>query len=144
MTETLPYTRLPYALLAIRITSGLFLLQWAIEKFVKPEATINIFSHFYGIGNLSATAAYILGSLQLVIVLAFLAGFRKRISYGLCFLMHFVSTASTWSYLINPYEKSNHVFFTAVPVLAAMWALYYLRDLDSISVDTKRSTKISA
>ena len=37
------------ALLALRITLGLFLLQWGIEKFVVPHSNVVIWSYFYGL-----------------------------------------------------------------------------------------------
>ncbi len=37
------------ALLALRVTLGLFLLQWGVEKFVVPENTVGIWQHFYGL-----------------------------------------------------------------------------------------------
>ena len=38
------------ALLALRITLGLFLLQWGVEKFVVPQNTVAIWGYFYGLG----------------------------------------------------------------------------------------------
>lgn len=37
------------ALLALRITLGLFLLQWGLEKFLVPESTVGIWKSFYGL-----------------------------------------------------------------------------------------------
>ena len=39
--ETLIRT-LPRALLVLRVTLGLFLLQWGLEKFIVPENTVGI------------------------------------------------------------------------------------------------------
>ena len=40
--------RLQMPLLILRITIGLFMLQWGVEKFVLPDTAAGIFSHFYG------------------------------------------------------------------------------------------------
>ena len=48
------------ALLALRITLGLFLLQWGIEKFVVPQANVFIWSHFYGV-DVSQALGYAFG-----------------------------------------------------------------------------------
>jgi putative oxidoreductase len=56
--------------------------------------------------------------------------------------MHAVSTASTYAHLLNPWGPGAQLlFWAAVPVLAAMIALFLLRDRDRLlSVDAARST----
>lgn len=80
-----------------------------------------------------------MGGIQLVIVLALLAGLYRRISYGAALAMHSLSVIATWRELINPYDLSNHnhMFMTGVPVLAALWLLYMLRDFDLYSADLR-------
>jgi hypothetical protein len=58
---------------------------WTIDKFVNPGHSIKIFEHFYAISGLGENIAYLLGALQLVLVFAFVAGIKKRITYGLIF-----------------------------------------------------------
>ena len=125
-------------LLALRLALWLFLLQWTIEKFVAPEKTAGIWSKFY-LYDLPVEWSWMVAIPQLVIVLAFLAGYQRTIFYGLCFAMHFISTASTWQQLINPYQGINHLFAAAVPILVAFGGLFALRDLDLYSWDGRRS-----
>jgi putative oxidoreductase len=123
-------------LLVLRITIGLFMLQWGVEKFVMPESAIGIFSHFYMIDGLPVSMANILGGLQCLVGVSVITGFQKRISYLLAFLIHSVSTVSTIGPMLTPYEPGHHLFFTGVPVLAAMGLLWYLRDQDTkLSID---------
>lgn len=129
MTSQQLEDRLPLGLLVLRIALGAFFLQWTVEKFVKPKGVIGIFDHFYGI-EMAANMPMVIGALETVIVLAFIAGAYKRISYGLLFLFHGGSTLSTYNQLLHPYEPGNHLFTAGVPVLAAFWLLYYLRDKD--------------
>ena len=84
-----------------------------------------------------------IGVVQLVLVTAFLVGFSRRVSYGLVALMHTVTTVSTWKSIIMPFaEGNNQLFTTGVPVLAACWALYALRDRDCLySVDAWRASR---
>jgi hypothetical protein len=49
------------ALLALRVTLGLFVLQWGVEKFVAPQSNIFIWSHFYGM-DASQTLGYVFGA----------------------------------------------------------------------------------
>lgn len=79
----------------------------------------------------------IIGLLQLLVVLAFIAGFMKRISYGIVLLLHSVSTLSSWQQYLDGFN--NLLFFAAWPMLAACIALYMLRDLDTRwTVDARR------
>lgn len=137
--------RLQISLFALRLTIAWFLLQWAIEKFIAPETTARIFGFFYKM-PLDVSVAPVVGAIQMVIVLAFLAGFMKTWSYALVALMHGVATFSTWKSIIMPFaEGSNHLFTTAVPVLAACVVLFYLRDQDTLySIDARRAKSASS
>ena len=54
------------ALLVLRITLGLFLLQWGVEKFVVPQNTVAIWGYFYGL-NVPQTLGYVFGAVEITI-----------------------------------------------------------------------------
>ena len=104
------------------------MIMWTLDKFVTPGHSAKIFEHFYGISGSTDMVAYILGALQLVLVFVFVAGIQKRITYGAIFVMHGLSTLSSYNQYIDGF---NHLlFFTAWPMWAACFALYLLRDQD--------------
>ena len=124
--------RLPVSLLILRVTISWFLLQWAVEKFVTPEITTRIFEVFYNV-PVDINLSPIIGGIQAIIVLGFLAGFMKTWTYALILIMHAASTLVTWRSLIMPFaDGSNHLFITGVPVLAACFVLFYLRQHDTL------------
>ncbi|MEM6449305.1 MAG: hypothetical protein AAF703_03225 [Cyanobacteria bacterium P01_D01_bin.105] len=84
--------RVSLVLLLTRISIFIAMSIWVLDKFVKPEHTAAVFESFYGIGGISTAVSYFLGTLQLAIMLAFLVGFKKKLSYGLVLLMHTAST----------------------------------------------------
>ena len=98
-------------------------------------------SKFYGIDGLDAQIAYVLGALELVLLLAFVAGVARRWSYGIVLVLHGVSTLSSWSQYLHPFERANLLFFAAWPMLAACAALYLLRDADIYTLRTGRIAK---
>jgi len=104
---------------------------WVVDKFARPDHAAAVFQAFYGISNIGTLVSYALGTIQLLIMLGFLAGFRKRITYGLVLLMHGASTVVSFPKYIAPFESANILFYAAWPMLAACFALYYLRDLDT-------------
>ena len=124
-------SRLRISLLILRLGVFIVMFMWTIDKFVNPSHAAKVFSKYYMFDGLQTNMAYAVGAIQLIIVLAFLVGFKKRFSYGTVLLMHLVSTLTPWQkYLFEPW--SNLLFFAAWPMLAALVALYLLRDEDSL------------
>jgi putative oxidoreductase len=122
---------LPRALLALRVTLGLFLLQWGIEKFVVPSNTPAIWSHFYGL-TVPQSAGYVFGALEILIALCLFLGVFRTPAYGAAVILHGVSVLVTWRQLIAPWaDPVNHLFIAGVPVLGAFVALFVLRHWDS-------------
>ncbi len=119
-------------LLLIRVSVVLFLLPWIAAKFLAPEATANVFATYYFFEDLPELGSYILGGLQALLVLLFLLGLVKTISYGGVMLMHGVSTLSTWQQLLTPAQDPNILFWAAVPTLAALIALFLMRKDDTL------------
>jgi putative oxidoreductase len=124
--------RIPLTLFLLRISIFVVMLIWTVDKFVQPQHAATVYEHFYYIGGLSHTVIYVIGALELVLLAAFLAGYRKQISYGIVLLIHGVSTLSSYPQYLSPFEGSNLLFFAAIPMLAACFALYTLREQDRL------------
>lgn len=123
--------RLPWALLALRVGVFIVMLMWTLDKFVAPDHAAGIFANFYGIGGLGNAMVYLIGAVELVIVLGFVLGIAKRWTYGLVFVLHAISTLSSFPMYLG---FDNLLFFAAWPMLAACFALYLLRDHDTRAV----------
>ena len=88
--------------------------------------------------------AYAVGGLGLVLLFAFLMGFKKRISYGLILAIHFVATILTVPKMMQYMQPDNSyiLFFAAIPTAGAMLLLYVLREQDTLlSVDNMMTSK---
>lgn len=134
---------LPLALAVLRVSLGGFLLLWSLEKFFIPETTVGIWKSFYLV-SIGPQLPYAIGAVETVLALAIIAGLWRRVSYGLGFLLHFVSVAASWRQLVDPWGllgggRPNHLFLAGVPVLAAFFALYLLREADIWTLDHRRS-----
>ncbi len=132
--------RLPLALFFLRLGVFIVMLMWTLDKFVNPKHAAAVFKKFYFIGGLDQGLFYVIGAVELVIILAFVAGLLKRWTYGIVLLLHAGSTFSAFGYYLNPWDKLT--FFAAWPMLAACFALYYLRDADSLLVVDKPKTPV--
>ena len=71
---------------------------------------------------------WVIGLLELAVIVAFLFGVMKTISYGVVLALHAVSTVSSWQQYLG---FDSLLFFAAWPMLAACYALFVLRDLDT-------------
>lgn len=133
-----PSRTLALALAILRISLGLFLLIWAVEKFVMPEVTVRIWDAFYFGIDIGPTIPYVIGALETALAVAILIGFQRKWAYGLGTVFHGISTLSTWKQLLSPFGGPNHLFVAGVPVLAAFVVLYLLREWDLWTVDGRR------
>ena len=121
--------RVATVLLPLRLGVFLVMLMWTLDKFINAGHAARIFENFYSVGGLEETAFLAIGVAELALILVFVAGYQKRVSYGLVLLLHSVSTLSSYRQYLDPFN--NLLFFAAWPMLAACFALYYLRDLDT-------------
>lgn len=121
---------LPRALLILRVTLGLFLLQWGVEKFLVPQNTVLIWGYFYGL-NVPQVASYFFGVAEIAIAICLFLGLYRTISYGAALALHAVSVVVSWRQLFDPWsDPANHLFIAGVPVLGAFAALFLLRHWD--------------
>jgi putative oxidoreductase len=118
------------ALLALRFTLGLFLLQWGVEKFVVPQNTVAIWGHFYGL-KVPPALGYVFGAVEIAIAGCLFLGLFRTVAYGAALALHAVSVLVSWRQLIAPWsDPANHLFIAGVPVLGALVALFLLRHWD--------------
>lgn len=123
---------LPLSLLLLRIGIFIVFLFWTLDKFVNPDHTAGVFSKFYAMEDLGNTLIYVMGSLQMVLILLFVVGLFKVWTYGIVLLFHSVSTLATFGLYLKPFD--NLLFFAAWPMLAACIALFLLRDWDTFTL----------
>ena len=130
MPDEVLRTALARALLVLRITLGLFLLQWGVEKFVVPANTVGIWAYFYGL-TVPQALGYLFGVVEILIAVCLFIGAFRTVAYGAATALHAVSVLVTWRQLIDPWaDPINHLFIAGVPVLGAFAALFLLRNWD--------------
>jgi uncharacterized membrane protein YphA (DoxX/SURF4 family) len=134
MTDNVTDEKLPRALtsalLVLRITLGLFLLQWGVEKFVVPENTVAIWGYFYGI-SVSQGVGYVFGIAEIAIAACLFLGLYRTVSYGAALALHTVTVLVSWRQLLDPWgDPANHLFIASLPVLGGLIALFLLRRWD--------------
>lgn len=137
MLNTPEYTRrISLALFLLRLSIFITMIMWTMDKFLRPEHAAAIFEHFYGLSGLDVSLTYVLASAEVVLLIAFLVGFKPRFTYGTVLILHGISTIASYKQYIYPFEGNNLLFFAAWPMLAACFALYILRDFDTWRIPT--------
>ena len=122
--------KLQLSLLSLRLTVFLVMFMWTIDKFVNPGHAAKVYESFYYIAGLEAVVMYTIGAMEIIILLLFLAGYKKKYTYGAVLAFHAVSTLSSFKQYLAPFEGPGLLFFAAWPMLAACLALFLLRDRD--------------
>jgi len=109
-------------------------LVWATLKFHHPEWQRNIFEGAYNISFFTVTdnLSYFLGTLQIIVVLAFVSGFMRTWTYGLMMLMSAAGVIGSLSSFMVYYNYPKNLMLTSIPTLGALIALFLLRDLDNL------------
>jgi hypothetical protein len=124
--------RLPLALLTLRLGVFVVFLVWTIDKLIHPEHAAAVFERYYFVPGLSEGASYLIGALELVLIIGFVAGALKRYTYAAVLALHAVSTFASFGKYLSPFEGNSLLFFAAWPTLAACFTLFYLRDADTL------------
>jgi len=120
------------ALFFLRFSVFLVFLVWSVDKLVRPEHASLVFQNFYKLPSFGPLASYALGAGQILLSFTFLLGICKRYTYGAVFVLHLISTVSSYRQYWQPYENVNILFFAALPMLAACFALFVMRDQDTL------------
>lgn len=68
----------------------------------------------------------------LILLTAFLVGFKKKATYLLVFLIHALGTAFSLRFMIPGTELFKPTFMAAIPTLMAMYLLWTLRKEDTL------------
>lgn len=124
--------RVSASLIWLRYGVFVVFLAWTLDKVVNPGHASSVFQGFYGISFPGNSILFGLAFLELVVILAFLAGLWKAWTYGFVLVFHGISTVSSYEQYIPHYGADvNLLFFAAWPMLAACWVLFVLRDLDT-------------
>lgn len=123
--------RLRVALLTLRLSVFVVLAMWTLDKFVNPGHAGAVFAHFYAIKGVGHASLIVIGGLETLLILLFVAGMFKRWTYAGVLLIHAMSTIASWHQYLHPFKSL--LFFAAWPMLGACIALYLLRDADTLA-----------
>ena len=133
------------AMLIMRITCGIFFLQWGIEKFAMTEMSVGMMERWYGVTFNPVIVTYAAGVFQITLAAAFFTGTLPRLTYAIGGLIKFKTCLAIAMLLLFPFATQSggrlSTVAASLPVLAVLWTLYALRAWDTISLKWKNVSK---
>lgn len=125
-------THLRLPLFLTRLSIVIFLLPWVLMRFQNGGASAKGISKKYYFFEQPDILTTLIGVGWLVLLAAFLVGFKKKISYFLVFLIHGVGTVFSLRFMIPGTENFVPTFMAALPTLMAMYLLWTMREEDTL------------
>ncbi|MDO8863938.1 hypothetical protein Q6D67_19805 [Haliea sp. E1-2-M8] len=102
-----------------------------MDKILNFQHNSVMIGHYYHV-DVSRALLTSLGIMEFILLLAFLAGLFKTLTYGVVLIAHSVTTIASFSRLLPPYEIHQLLYFGSLPMLAACFTLFLLRDQDTM------------
>lgn len=123
--------KLQISLLGLRLGVFAVMIVWAIDRVTNYAHNSKVMSHYYKL-DLGENSLKALGVAQILILLCFLTGKFKSLTYGYVLLAHLGATIVSAYWLVPPYERHELLYFGSLPMLAACLALFLLREKDTL------------
>ncbi|HEU4457272.1 MAG TPA: DoxX family membrane protein [Longimicrobium sp.] len=132
-----------WTLLLLRISLGLFLVAWGMDKLVNVEHGQAVSEGFY-LGLFSApTLLRIFGVAQVVAGAMVVLGLGRRVAYPFLIAVTGFTLLAVWKSVIDPLglflEGGNLVFFASAVIFPASLLLWAFRDEDAYALDRRGS-----
>ncbi len=127
------------ALLLLRVSLGLLMIWWGLDKLVNMEHTLFVAEHFYG-GVISAEGVWkVAGVLQILLGLLIIAGWLRRFAYPVLMVVTGITMLGVWRSIVDPwawiFEGSNVLFYPSLIIFAAAWVLWSARAAERWTLD---------
>jgi putative oxidoreductase len=127
------------AMLLLRVSMGLLMLVWGLDKLVNPEHGVRVAERFYAGFLSSATLMPMYGAAQCALGALVIAGWGRRLSYPALIAITAATLVGVWRSIIDPWgwylQGTNALFFPSLIVFAAALVLHSARSSDRYALD---------
>ena len=127
------------SLLLLRISLGLLMVLWGIDKLVNTKHGLLVSAHFYLDLFTSPLLLKVFGVAQILLGVAVLLGIARRVAYPVLLVITAVTLLGVWRSIVDPWgwylEGSNVLFYPSLIIFAGAWILHAFRSDDRLSVD---------
>lgn len=129
----------------LRIGMGLFLALWGVDKLAATEASLGIFSHFYGM-DVGAALVQAAGGAEIVLGALLAVGlFRVPVAW-IALIVNAVSTLASWRQILDPWgwfgltDGGTHLFLASIVIMAANVVIVLNARDDTLTLDAVRGS----
>lgn len=128
-----------WSLLLLRLSIGLLVFWWGLDKITNVEHAVQVSDAFY-LGILSHPAMLpVLGGLQMLVAVAYIVGFQRRWADPVVLLINTGSLLGVWRSVVDPFghfmEGTNALFFPSLTVFAGCLVLIAFRNEEELVLD---------
>ncbi len=125
-----------YTLLFLRLSLGLLMLVWGVDKLANPSHGLAVAEKFY-FGLFGAPALMpMLGVAQLLLGLLVILGLARRHVYIALAAVTGVTLIGVWRSVLDPWGwylgRTNALFFSSLIIFAGVLVLFAFRDEDQL------------
>lgn len=129
-------------LLLLRVSIGLLILLWGVDKVVNVEHGLGVSDRFYLGAFSNALLLSVWGVFQTAVGGLAVIGLFRRFAYPLVIAMNAVSMLGVWRSIVDPWgwvlEGTNVLFFPSLAIFAGSLLLWAFMDQDTLSLDERR------
>lgn len=142
-----PKTMKQATLMMLRVSIGLLILLWGIDKIVNVDHAVGVSNRFYlgAFSNAGLLQAW--GVIQTAVGALTVLGLLRRFAYPLVIAMNLVSLLGVYRSILDPWgwylEGTNVLFFPSLAVFAGSLLIWAFMDEDTIGLDARRGARVA-
>jgi uncharacterized membrane protein YphA (DoxX/SURF4 family) len=133
----------PRSLLLLRVSLGLLMLIWGVDKLVNVRHGLTVSEHFYLGAFSSAALLQAFGVVQIALGALVLLGAARRYAYPLLLAVTGATLLGVWKSVVDPWgwylAGANVLFYPSLIIFAGSLVLWAFRDEDRLALDHRRA-----
>jgi uncharacterized membrane protein YphA (DoxX/SURF4 family) len=133
----------PRSLLLLRVSLGLLMLIWGVDKLVDVRHGLTVSEHFYLGAFSSAALLRAFGVVQIALGALVLLGAARRYAYPLLLAVTGATLLGVWKSVVDPWgwylAGANVLFYPSLIIFAGSLVLWAFRDEDRLALDRRRA-----
>lgn len=134
----------PRSLLLLRISLGLLMVIWGVDKLVNVQHGLKVSERFYFAAFGSAALLRAFGVIQIALGALVIVGLWRRFAYPLLLLITAATLLGVWKSVVDPWgwylKGANVLFYPSLIIFAASLVLWAFKDDDRFAVDADKTS----
>ena len=133
----------PRSLLLLRVSLGLLMLIWGVDKLANVRHGLAVSERFYLGAFSSAALLRAFGVVQIALGALVVLGVARRYAYPLLLAVTGATLLGVWKSVVDPWgwylQGANVLFYPSLIIFAGSLVLWAFRDEDHLALDRRRA-----